>query len=161
MISKAINESDRLSSCHKGMRRLLGQRDLQFNVFSFKTIEDADSGGSPEEFLLRYNIGGIHISAAAFDKLCTEISFEEFDLKLPMIWKTNKVRIYAGMVPLGQGLFHRIAIREGRVAHVSARDLSLKQMTEQPYYEVCVNPKIYRALESLRTDAAAKQTELV
>jgi hypothetical protein len=153
MISKAINESDRLSSCHKGMRRLLEKRDLLFNVFSFKTIEDSESGGSPEEFLLRYNIGGIHISAAAFEKLCTEISLREFDLKVPMIWKTSTVRIYTGMVPLGQGMFHRIAIREGTVAHVSARDLSLKQMTDQPYYEVCVNPRIYEALETFQTAA--------
>jgi hypothetical protein len=72
-----------------------------------------------------------------------------------MIWKSSRVRIYTGMVPLGQGMFHRIAIREGKVAHVSARDLSLKQMTEQPYYEVCVNPKIYEALETFQTAAMA------
>lgn len=155
MISKAINESDRLSSCHKGVRRLLEKRDLLFNVFSFKTIEDSESGGNAEEFLLRYNIGGIHISAPAFEKLCTEISLQEFDLKVPMIWKSSRVRIYTGMVPLGQGMFHRIAIREGKVAHVSARDLSLKQITEQPYYEVCVNPKIYEALETFQTAAMA------
>lgn len=155
MISKAINESDRLSSCHKGMRRLLEKRDLLFNVFSFKTMEDSESGGSPEEFLLRYNIGGIHISPAAFDKLCTEISLKEFDLKVPMIWKSSSVRVYTGMVPLGQGLFHRIAIREGKVAHVSARDLALKQMTDQPYYEVCVNSKVYEALETFQAAATA------
>ena len=45
MISKAINESDRLSSCHKGMRALLENRELLFNVFSFKTVEDAEIGG--------------------------------------------------------------------------------------------------------------------
>ncbi|HKW77020.1 MAG TPA: hypothetical protein VJN64_15925 [Terriglobales bacterium] len=153
MISKAINESDRLSSCHKGIRRLLEKRDLLFNVFSFKTMDDSESGGNPEEFLQRYNIGGIHISAAAFNKLCTEISLQEFDLKVPLIWKTSKVRVYTGMVPLGQGMFHRIAIREGNVAQVSARDFSLKQMTDQPYYEVCVNPKIYAALETSQTAA--------
>src|SRR5258708_353089 len=52
MISRALNESDRLSSCSKGIRRLLEDRgELLFNVFAFKTVEDADTGGNPEEVL--------------------------------------------------------------------------------------------------------------
>lgn len=149
MISKAINESDRLSSCHKGMRSLLENRDLLFNVFSFKTVDDADTGGNPDEFLLRYNIGGIHISQAAFEKLRTEISLQAFDLQVPMIWKTSTARVYSGMAPLGQGLFHRIIIREGRIARVDARDFALRQYTDQPYYEVCTHPRIYKAIESV------------
>ncbi|HEX7288857.1 MAG TPA: hypothetical protein VF532_21920 [Candidatus Angelobacter sp.] len=156
MISRAINESDRLSSCSKGVRRLLEDRNLLFNVFSFKTVEDEHTGGNPDEFLLRYNIGGIHMSAAAFEKLRTEICLQPFDLKVPMIWKTSTVRVYAGMVPLGQGLFHRIVVRQGRIAHVDARDFSLKQLTDQPYYEVCIDPRIYEAIESFTSSAAAK-----
>lgn len=156
MISRAINESDRLSSCSKGVRRFLEDRNLLFNVFSFKTVEDEHTGGNPDEFLLRYNIGGIHMSRAAFEKLCTEISLQPFDLKVPMIWKTSTVRVYTGMVPLGQGLFHRIVIRQGRIAHVDARDFSLKEMTDQPYYEVCIHPRIYEAIESFTAAAVAQ-----
>lgn len=155
MISKAINESDRLSSCHKGVRKLLEGRDLLFNVFSFKTIDDADTGGNADEFLMRYNVGGIHISKAAFDKLRTEISLQAFDLKVPLIWKAGVARVYTGMAPLGQGSFHRIVIREGRIARVDARDFALKQYTDQPYYEVCTHPRIYEAIESFHTAAAA------
>jgi hypothetical protein len=149
MISKALNESDRLSSCSKGVRRLLDDRELLFNVFSFKSVEDEDTGGNPDEFLLRYNIGGIHLNEAAFQKLRSEISLQAFDLKVPMIWQKTSVRVYTGVVPLGQGSFHRIIVREGRVAHVDARDFSLKQITDRYYYEVCTNPKIYRAIESI------------
>jgi hypothetical protein len=156
MISRAINESDRLSSCSKGVRRLLEDRNLLFNVFSFKTVEDEHTGGNPDEFLLRYNIGGIHMSAAAFEKLRTEISLQPFDLKVPMIWKTSTVRVYAGMVPLGQGLFHRIVVRQGKIAHVDARDFSLKQLTDKPYYEVCIHPRIYEAIESFTSAGATK-----
>jgi class 3 adenylate cyclase len=155
MISKAINESDRLSSCHKGTRALLEKRELLFNVFSFKTVEDSEVGGNPDEFIIRYNIGGIHISQAAFEKLRTEISLRAFDIQVPMIWKTSQVRVFTGMVPLGQGLFHRIIVREGRVAHVDPRDFALKKMTEQPYYEVCIHPRIYEAIESFQSAAAA------
>src|SRR5215471_19217627 len=102
MISRALNESDRLSSCSKGMRRLLENLELLFNVFSFKTVEDENTGGNPDEFLLRYNIGGIHINEAAFQKLRTEISLQAFDMQVPMIWQKSTVRVYAGVVPLGQ-----------------------------------------------------------
>jgi hypothetical protein len=156
MISKALNESDRLSSCSKGVRRLLEGRELLFNVFSFKTVDDADTGGNPDEFLLRYNIGGIHMNEAAFRKLRSEISLQAFDVQVPMIWNKSAARVYAGMVPVGQGSFHQIIIREGRIAHVDARDFSLKQITDRNYYEVCTHPKIYQAIESVTSMAAAK-----
>ena len=156
MISKALNESDRLSSCSKGVRRLLENRELLFNVFSFKTVEDENTGGNPDEFLLRYNIGGIHINEAAFRKLRSEISLQAFDVTVPMIWNKTAVRVYAGMVPVGQGSFHQIVVREGRIAHVDARDFSLKQITNRNYYEVCTHPKIYQAIESVTTMAVAK-----
>jgi class 3 adenylate cyclase len=154
MISRAINESDRLSSCSKGMRQMLEDRDLLFSVFAFKTIEDSEAGGEPDEFLLRYNVGGIHINEAAFEKLRTEISLQAYDLEVPMIWNTSTVRVYGGSVPLGGGLFHRLVVRQGRIAHVDPRDFSLKHLTDRNYYEVCVHPRIYEAIESVQTVAA-------
>lgn len=148
MISKALNESDRLSSCSKGLRRALENLNLLFSVFSFKTVEDEDTGGNPDEFLLRYNVGGIHINEAAFRKLETEISLRVHDLKLPLIWNSCNVRLYSGVVPIGQGMFHKIVIREGHVAHIDARDFSLKQYTDRRYYEICTNPKIYQAVDA-------------
>lgn len=156
MISKALNESDRLSSCSKGVRRLLEDRELLFNVFSFKTVEDENTGGNPDEFLMRYNIGGIHINEAAFCKLRTEISLQAFDLQVPMIWSKTTVRVYAGVVPLSQGSFHHIVVREGNIAHVDARDFSLKQITDRHYYEVCTHPRIYQAIESVANMAAVR-----
>jgi hypothetical protein len=155
MISKALNESDRLSSCSKGIRRFLEDRELLFNVFSFKAVEDENTGGNPDEFLLRYNIGGIHINQAAFQKLRGEISLQAFDLQVPMIWQKSTVRVYAGMVPLGQGSFHQIIVREGRITHVDARDFSFKQTTDRHYYEVCTHPRIYQAIESASKDLVA------
>src|SRR5437763_537704 len=139
MISKALNESDRLSSCSKGIRRTLERLDLQFSVFAFKTVEDDDTGGNPDEFLLRYNIGGIHINESAFDKLQAEISLQVHDLELPLIWDRRKVRLYSGVVPIGQGLFHKIVVREGRIAHIDARAFALKRFTDRCYYDVCTN----------------------
>jgi hypothetical protein len=155
MISKALNESDRLSSCSKGVRRLMKDRELLFNVFSFKAVEDEDTGGNPDEFLLRYNIGGIHINEAAFQKLRGEISLQAYDLQVPMIWQKSAVRVYAGVVPLGQGSFHHIIVREGRITHVDARDFSPKSFTDRYYYEVCTHPKIYQAIEAASNNLVA------
>jgi hypothetical protein len=65
-----------------------------------------------------------------------------------MIWDKETVKLYSGLVPLGQGIFHKIVVREGLIAHVDARDFSLKRWTEKKYYEVCVNEIVYEYLES-------------
>jgi hypothetical protein len=151
MISKALNESDRLSSCTKGARKYLADRPTLFNVYSFKTVEDADTGGIPDEFLMRYNIGGIHINQAAFHKLSQEILLQSHELDMPTIWGSERVRLYSGMVPLGSGLFHRIMVREGKIAHIDASAFSLKSWTERCYYEVCTSQVIYEMVDKAAT----------
>ncbi len=149
MISKALNESDRLSGCSKGARKYLaaGQAKNLFNVYNFQTVEDADTGGIPDEFLVRYNIGGIHINALAFQKLKKEIALKEHLIELPTIWSKEQVRLFTGVVPVGQGIFHRIIVREGLTAFVDLKDFTLKRWTEKKYYEVCVNEALYKHLE--------------
>ncbi len=153
MISPALNESDRLSSCTKGARKFLGHSENLFNVFVFQTVDEADTGGVLEDFLTRYNVGGIQMSEACFRKLKREISLQVHEIKLPMLWEEEVVRLYSGMVPVGSGMFHRLLVREGRIAHIEPRDYSLKKWTERPYYEVCTNPAIYEYVESGLTAA--------
>jgi hypothetical protein len=149
MISKALNESDRLSGCSKGARKYLaaGQSKNLFNVYNFQTVEDADTGGIPDEFLVRYNIGGIHINALAFQKLRKEIALKEHLVELPTIWSKEQVRLFTGVVPVGQGIFHKIIVREGLTAFVDLKDFSLKRWTDKKYYEVCVNEALYKHME--------------
>lgn len=152
MISKALNESDRLSGCTKGARRFIERRRSPFNVFSFQTVEDKDTGGIPEEFLMRYNIGGIHINTAAFEKLCSEISLQEHNVDLPMLWGTEKVKLYSGLVPVTAGVFHRIIVREGLIPHIDATKFTVRNWTDRKYYEVCTDKAVYELI-----DAKAKQ----
>jgi len=147
MISKALNESDRLSSCSKTARRYLPENATPFNVYTFQTVDDADTGGNPDEFLVRYNIGGIHITEQAFDKLQQEISLEPQDAELRTLWEREPVRLFSGVVPVASGGFHKLIVREGRVPHVNARGFSLKQWTDRRYYEVCTSPAIYALVE--------------
>jgi len=155
MISPALNESDRLSSCNRAARRCLARNPTIFNVFAFQSLEDADGNGDAEELLVRYNIGGVHLNEAAFHKLRQEISLRTDNLELPMIWGRETVRLYSGMVPLPSGGFQKLAIREARVAHVDARTFALKRWTDRRYYEACTCSEIHDLLERAKTPAAA------
>ncbi len=158
MISKALNESDRLSSCSKAAREYAGLDENLFNVFSFKTVDDAQTGGTPEEFLIRYNIGGVHINHAAFQKLHHEIKLQLKEVRLPGLWGEEQVRLYSGLVPIdtasGTASFHNIVVREARIPHINALDMSLREWTDARYYEVCTNARVYELVDS-RTARAA------
>src|SRR5262249_11821989 len=52
MISGALNESDRLSSSSKGARKYAAGKQTPFNVFCIQTVEDKDTGGIPDEFMV-------------------------------------------------------------------------------------------------------------
>ncbi len=156
MISPALNESDRLSSCSRSARKLFAGVDSLFNVFCFQTIDDADTAGQPEEFLMRFNIGGINLQEAAFHKLAQEISLQAFDAPLPALWDENTVRLYSGVVPVGTGMFHNLVVRESKIAHVDARDFHLKHWTDRHYYEVCTNEEIYDYLATNEKAVAAE-----
>ena len=100
--------------------------DSLFNVYSFQTLDYADAGQLPEEFMMRYNMGGINIDQAAFEKLNQEISLQLTDRQLPTVWDSEQVRLFSGLVPVAAGSFHRIVLREGKI-HRSIRAISLSR----------------------------------
>jgi hypothetical protein len=149
MISPALNASDRLSSCSKGTRRFCAAGESIFNVFAFQMVDDADTAaGQLEEFLLRYNVGGIVLDEAAFQKLQQEIALEPHDVSLPTLWGEQTVRLYTGLVPVTQGIFHKVVVRESRIPHIDPREFQLKAWTDRRYYEVCTNQAVYERLGS-------------
>ncbi|HEV2114274.1 MAG TPA: hypothetical protein VGR50_08990 [Terriglobales bacterium] len=155
MISKALNESDRLSSCSRGARKHLDGLDSLFNVYSFLTMENTSSDFTSDEFLLRFNVGGINMNEAAFQKLRQEISLQVIDRELHTLWDAETVRLHHGVVPLGQDAFRRIVVREGKIARIDPRDFAFKTWTEQNYYEVCTHPTIYEYVESVPVSRTA------
>ncbi len=151
MISPALNESDRLSSCSRAARHYLANNPTSFNVFAFQGAEGGADGNDSEEFLVRYNIGGVHLDQAAFEKLRQEISLRTENLQLPMIWGPEPVRLYSGVVPLPSGGFQKLLLREGRVAHVDPRTFAFKRWTDLRYYEACTSAEIYEYLKNTKT----------
>jgi hypothetical protein len=147
MISEALNESDRLSSCSKRVRKAIERVENPFSVYAFQTVNDADAGESPDDFILKYNLNGIRISEAAFQRLGQEISLEPCQLDLPALWGSETFRLLSGLVPIGNDIFRKILVRSSRIPQIDPQTFSLQHWTEHWYHEVCSNPAIYAMLE--------------
>jgi len=150
MISEALNLSDRLSACHKRARRYMKDSHPVFNVFVFQTADEEAAAGALEDFLLNYNVGGIHLPGAAFEKLRSEISLEDFQMEIQTPWGSESARFYRGLVPVSPGVFHPVLIREGRAAQVEVRDFKFVRWADHIYYEVCANAELIAKIESQR-----------
>jgi hypothetical protein len=147
MISDALNESDRLSSCSKRVRKSMKAMETPFNVYAFQTVPDADVEDSPDDFILKYNLNGIRISEAAFQRLKQEISLELSPLDLPKAWEGEEFHLWSGLVPVGNDIFRKIVVRGSRMPQIDPHNFSVQLWTERWYYEVCSNPAIDAKLE--------------
>jgi class 3 adenylate cyclase len=148
MISDALNESDRLSSCSKRVRKAIEGVEGPFNVYAFQTVNDADAGESPDDFILKYNLNGIRLSEAAFQRLQQEISLEPCELDLPKLWGSEPSQLHRGLVPVGNEIFKKILVRSSVIPQIDPHKFSLERWSERRYYEVCTNPAIYAMLEA-------------
>jgi len=148
MISDALNESDRLSSCSKRLRKTMKDVQGVFHVYAFQTLSDTEMEESPEEFVLKYNVNGIRMSEAAFRKLEQEISLQPCKLDLPELQSEKEYKLWSGLVPIGNDIFRKIVVRGSRVPQVEARSFSMQHWTDHWYYEVCTDPAIYARLEA-------------
>ena len=153
MISDALNESDRLSSCSRIARRLMPLGG-PFNVYLFH-VATADELEGVDDAPVLYNVGGIQLSPSAFARLQQEISLREEEVRLPKLWENEAIRLYSGSASLPGGSFHSVVIREGRVPAMSIRDLTLIGWTNASYYEVCTNTAVYQYLDEKGASAAA------
>ena len=148
MISEALNESDRLSSCNKRARKVMEPQAGPFHVYAFQAAE-LDEDGNPEDVILSFNLGGIRMNEMAFRKLEKEITLEPLKVKLPASLASEKgeYRLFSATVPVDRDIFRKIVVRESRIPRIDPADFSVKGWTERSYYEVCTDPAIYAALE--------------
>lgn len=165
MISDAINESDRLSSCSKRVRKKLAADAGVFQVYSVQIGGGANSAHDSaetgiEEMRLNYNVGGICLSENAFHKLQLELSLspwpESSGPPFEGPWFDEQCEFFIGTVPVANGIFRKIAVRRSRIAQVDVRDLSILQWTDRYYYEVCANPSVYAALPAEKAASASR-----
>jgi class 3 adenylate cyclase len=166
MISEALNESDRLSSCNKRARKVMESQAGPFHVYVFQSADAPSSSGqpnpgfnpevNPEDAVLSYNLGGIRMNQAAFRKLEQEISLVPLAVKLPPSLASDKgeYRLSSGTVPVDRDIFRKIVVRESRIPQVNPDDFSVQSWTDRTYYEICTDPAIYAALEKKKAAKA-------
>src|SRR5271165_6298217 len=153
MISEALNESDRLSSCNKRIRKKMESQAGPFHVYVFEAADvSATTEGEPknsEDSILSYNLGGIRLNQAAFRKLEQEISLVPLTVKLPPSLASDKgeYNLSIATVPVDKDIFRKIVVRESRVPRINLEGFSVQGWTDHTYYEICTDPAIYAALE--------------
>ena len=141
MISDALNESDRLSACDKRMRKAMHGMTVPFNIYEFRGSETLET--EP----MRFNVGGIRLSEAAFKRLAEEISLTSCTLDFPRLWGSEETSFCSALVPVGTDIFRRVVIRSSRIPLVESASFNLVQWSGNSFYEVCTNQAVYEAFE--------------
>lgn len=134
-ISPAIQRAHLLSSCHTLLREtcpLPGGRGLCV-ALPGPDERVAEQGG---ETLVRYNVNGIELDAAAFAQLNTEIALRRLRRR-----GERPATFYAGRCPDVKGESHDLVVRERIVKMWIGRRL-LEAQEGQRYYEVLSDPKL-------------------
>ena len=154
MISRALNLSDRLSSCSKMAKRLFQSNPAPFNVYLLQTLMDDTTAEEGEELLVRYNLNGIELNEEGFQKLQREISLTPVGGNFPLPWGKERVQLYFGEVPLGESL-EPLVIRKGLSTNCCPAVKSATQGA-RAYYEVCTDAKL---LDLARRKVSAATTK--
>jgi hypothetical protein len=142
MISSAINHADRLSSCSKTGRKLLAEKKGPFNLHVFQTCSDEELAATADDLYTRYNVNGIELSAAGFEKLSHEIDLQKLKNEFADPFGRKSI-LYTGKFPTQSGRYQRLLIREAQIPVVDPATLKTSKMTSRKYFEVCTHPKLY------------------
>jgi len=152
MISPAINLADRLSSCHKILRRVFDKNTKAFNLYVYQSGSDNEKGLSDDEVILRYNVNGIELNTTGFRKLTTEIDLKTINCLIPEVQK-DPIVIHTGKFPLVTGAFQRLIVREGWVQELNPANLKILGKVNRKYYEVCTQETLKQYVEAQEKDS--------
>jgi hypothetical protein len=153
MISRALNLSDRLSSCSKAAKRLLAETPSMFRLFLFQTMMEGVAEDEADEFLIRFNLNGVELNEEGFQKLQEEIALKSVEADCVMPWGKERVTFYAGETPVGEGV-EPVLIRRGFVRQLLP-DGKIGAPGARAYYEVCTSPKVFELVEYLTATSTA------
>ncbi len=145
MISPAIGDADRLSSCSWKLRHKYSQvSNLLTNVMVFQQAPDDAFKGEKGMTTFRYNLNGINLEEAAFKKLQNEMALRHLNIRLP--GDEHSTHFYVGYYPDVQGESHHVVIREAQVK-VWQEEGEDYPLTDNLYYEAVTNRMILNAIK--------------
>lgn len=141
MISSAIGEADRMSSCSWKLRAKIS-RQHPFNVEVLEIAPDDDYKGEKGQEQIRYNVNGILLENEAFDKLRNEMAMTrltgQVEGKTEVFWY--------GEYPDTEGKKRTLVIREGKVG-LWKNDSIQPYDSDEKFYEVVTNAQITASIQ--------------
>lgn len=147
MISPAIGEADRLSSCSAQLRDALSDSPFNVDVLSLQNSEQRP--GEKGQDYARYNVNGILLDNAGFKKLMSEIPLKKLKIKIGL----NSETMFVGRFPDVAGKERELVIREGVVRGWHNGEVVDTSELEH-FYEVLPNSKLAsQVLEVARKQA--------
>ncbi len=145
MISPAINQADRLSSCNKMLRKRFKDQTQMFNLLVYQNVPEEEIEATADDLSLRYNVSGIELNPDGFAKLSREINLESM---MYPVENNVEVKLYTGKVPTVSGKYQRLVIREATIFEVKPETMDVIGKTSRKYYEVCTHPDIYEFIKN-------------
>ncbi|WP_353571855.1 hypothetical protein [Candidatus Albibeggiatoa sp. nov. BB20] len=142
MISPAIGYADRLSSCSWKLRKLYESKELLTHVMVFQQPATDSFKGEKGMTTFRYNLNGVELEKAAFDKLNKEIALRSVKAKLPNVGASE---FFIGQYQDIRGTSHTVVIRRGYV-QLWQEHTTKYVSTDEEYYEVVTNRKLLQAI---------------
>ncbi len=137
MISSAINRADQLSSCSAVLRRsLLRQRGVE-------VMTSTDPGLFEKEHpdrLLRFNVDGIELDRAAFDKLKTELTLKSLTPDASL--ECDALTLYVGRYPDNRGGKHWLIVRKASVHYWADSSIGPEEQKGRCFYEVLTDHEV-------------------
>ncbi|OUD13793.1 hypothetical protein TPSD3_05420 [Thioflexithrix psekupsensis] len=146
MISTAIGDADRLSSCSWKLRRYFSSKNnVLTRVMVFQQAEDDKFKGEKGMVTFRYNLNGIELDDNAFVKLSTEIALKKAKLKLP--YDFGHSVFFVGRYTDRKNNYHQLIIRQARVC-IWRENSEVFKPTDNIYYEVVTHPRLINAFKN-------------
>jgi class 3 adenylate cyclase len=162
MISPAINQADRLSSCSSELRKDTSWRRSRRHRVEVIRKDRDETGGSGG--LLRYNVNGIDLDPPAFNKLKSEMVLH----KVRLHSRSGEAHHYhVGRFMDRLGSSHWLVVREARLKRWLEGKLVAQDEESETYYEVVTDTDLVgRVKEKLNgkkanKDASSEAPDLV
>lgn len=140
MISSAIGQADRMSSCSWKLRAAI--KNNPFNVEVLRIAADDQSKGEKGQQHIRYNVNGILLENGAFEKLRNEIELTSLTARID----DREVLCHYGEYPDTQGKIRNLVIREARVG-LWRNDAIEQHDSDEKFYEVVTNSRIVSGIQ--------------
>jgi hypothetical protein len=155
VVSSAIRPARRMASCHLLLRKSCSLPGGQGVCVATPVSGQLDD--EQEEDLVRFNINGIELAAAAFARLNVELSL--YKLRLREGKERRPGRLYLGRCPDLDGNLHWLLIREQRVRLWMGRQLLEAEDEGRSYYEVVTDQRLLDRVRQMLEDRLAKSPQ--